>query len=214
MQRVFPVAAALVLFACGTTFAQSPTTRSTALMADQSDNPTDGAWGLTNPDAFRWCRRWRTRRHSTQFGKPDPPARRRPGQHHNMSNDRYGKLDNRHQRWRLAGDDDRHVGDRSVRDVSAGRPCSPSTPTIAPGFSNAAPPPSPGTITGSAFSDGALPLDVTEAGGAGLSPIIAVPDPATSATSCNGGSTMMATPSLPTLFDNAGATSISSPYGC
>jgi hypothetical protein len=25
---------------------------------------------------------------------------------------------------------------------------------------------------------------------------------------------MMATPSLPTLFDNASATSISSPYGC
>ena len=37
MQRVFTVAAALVLFACGTTFAQSPTIRSTALM------------GLTNP---------------------------------------------------------------------------------------------------------------------------------------------------------------------
>ena len=54
----------------------------------------------------------------------------------------------------------------------------------------------------------------TEAGGAGLSPIIAVPDPATSATSCNGGSTMLVTPDLPTLFDNAGATSISSPFGC
>jgi hypothetical protein len=25
---------------------------------------------------------------------------------------------------------------------------------------------------------------------------------------------MMATPSLPTLFDNAGSTSISSPFGC
>jgi hypothetical protein len=55
---------------------------------------------------------------------------------------------------------------------------------------------------------------VTEAGGAGLSPLIAVPDPATSATSCNGGSTMLVTPGLPTLFDNAGATSISSPFGC
>ena len=87
---------------------------------DQSDNPIDGAWGPDQSDAFRWCRRWRTWRHSTQFGKSDPPARRRPGQHHNMSNDRYGKPDNRHQRWRLAGDDDRHVGDRSVRDVSAG----------------------------------------------------------------------------------------------
>ena len=87
---------------------------------DQSDNPIDGAWGADQSDAFRWCRRWRTRRHSTQFGKSDPPARRRPGQHHNMSNDRYGKPDPRHQCWRLAGDDDRHVGDRSVRDVSAG----------------------------------------------------------------------------------------------
>ena len=93
-------------------------------------------------------------------------------------------------------------------------------PEIAPGFSNAAPPPSPGMITGPAFVSGALPLDATEAGGAGLSPMIAVPDPAISATSCNGGSMMMASPSLPvetpgqpTLFNNAGATG-SSPYGC
>ena len=143
MQRAFTVAAALVLFAYGTTFAQSPTTRSTALMgltnptiqstrqwAYQSDHPIDGVngqpphpapGGLTNPMPSVGAVGGGTRRHSTQFGKPDPPARRRPGQHHNMSNDRYGKPDNRHQRWRLAGDDDRHIGDRSVRDVSAGR---------------------------------------------------------------------------------------------
>ena len=50
MQRVFTVAAALVLFACGTTFAQSPTTRSTALMG--LTNPTirsTAPGGLTNP---------------------------------------------------------------------------------------------------------------------------------------------------------------------
>jgi hypothetical protein len=50
MQRVFPVAAALVLFACGATFAQSPTTRSTALMG--LTNPTiqsTAPGGLTNP---------------------------------------------------------------------------------------------------------------------------------------------------------------------
>jgi hypothetical protein len=69
-------------------------------------------------------------------------------------------------------------------------------------------------ITGSAFGDGALPLDATEAGGAGLSPMIAVPEPATSATSCNGGSTMMEGPSLPTLFNNTGVPGILSPYGC
>src|SRR5208282_1296389 len=80
--------------------------------------------------------------------------------------------------------------------------CSPSTPAFAPGFSNAAPPPSPGTITGSAFSDGAIPLDATEAGGAGLSPMIAVPDAATSGTSCNGGSTIIESPSLPTETPN------------
>jgi hypothetical protein len=162
----------------------------------------------------RRCRRWRTRRHPTQFGKPDPRTRRRPGQHHNMSNDRYGKPDNRHQRWRLAGDTTGTSAIAPFGTSALAGTCSPSTPTIAPGFSNPAPPPSPGTITGSAFSDGALPLDVTEAGGAGLSPMIAVPDPATSATSCNGGSTMMATPSLPTLFDNAGATGMSSQFGC
>ena len=50
MQRAFTVAAALVLFAYGTTFAQSPTTRSTALMG--LTNPTMQATapgGLTNP---------------------------------------------------------------------------------------------------------------------------------------------------------------------
>ena len=85
---------------------------------DQSDNPIDGAWGPDQSDAFRRCRRWRTRRHSTQFGKPDPRARRRPGQHHNMSHDRDRKL--QRGRWRLTGDDDRYVRDRSIRDVSAG----------------------------------------------------------------------------------------------
>ena len=29
---------------------------------DQSDNASDGAWGPDQSDAFRWCRRWRTRR--------------------------------------------------------------------------------------------------------------------------------------------------------
>ena len=50
MQQVFTVAAALVLFACGTTFAQSPTTRSTALMG--LTNPTirsTAPMGMTNP---------------------------------------------------------------------------------------------------------------------------------------------------------------------
>ena len=123
MQRVFPAAAALILFACGTTFAQAPTTRSTAPMG--LTNPTTRStapMGMTNPMPSVGAVGGGTRRHSTQFGKPDPRAWRRPGQHHNMSNDRYGKFDNRLQRgcWRLAGDDDRHVGDRSVRDVSAG----------------------------------------------------------------------------------------------
>ena len=212
MQRVFPVAAALVLFANGTTFAQSPTTRSTALMG--LTNPTirsTAPGGLTNP--------------MPSVGGGLGAIQPNVGSLIPAPGGALGSITTCPMTGMANSTTDTSVGGLpgTTTGTSAIAPfgtsalagtCSPSTPTIAPGFSNAAPPPSPGTITGSAFSDGALPLDVTEAGGAGLSPIIAVPDPATSATSCNGGSTMMATPSLPTLIDNAGATSISSPYGC
>jgi hypothetical protein len=47
-----------------------------------------------------------------------------------------------------------------------------------PGVCASPPPPSsPNVITGSEFGDGAISLDATEAGGTGLSPLIAVPDP-------------------------------------
>src|SRR6476469_9970685 len=50
MQRIFAVAAALVLFAGGATFAQSPTTRSTALTGLISPTIQSTApGGLTNP---------------------------------------------------------------------------------------------------------------------------------------------------------------------
>ena len=50
MQQAFTIAAALVLFACGTTFAQSPATRSTALMGvTNSMIRSTAPGGLTNP---------------------------------------------------------------------------------------------------------------------------------------------------------------------
>jgi hypothetical protein len=86
-----------------------------------TDDPIDGADGSDRSDAFRRCRRQRTRRHSTQFGKLDPRSWQRAGQHHNMSCHRYGgKLNNGYQRRRLAGVDERYVGDRSIRDSSTG----------------------------------------------------------------------------------------------
>jgi hypothetical protein len=46
---------------------------------------------------------------------------------------------------------------------------------------------------GTAFSDAAIPLEATEAGGtAGLSPLISVPPPAISSSGCTGVSTMPA----------------------
>ena len=213
MQRTFALAAALVLFANGTTFAQSPTTRSMALMG--LTNPTiqsTAPGGATNPMPSVGPIGGGLGAIQPNLGSLIPS----PG-------GALGSITT----CPMTGIANSSVGVggllATTTATSAIAPfgtsalagtCSPSTPTIAAGFSNAVPLPSPGTITGSAFSDGALPLDVTEAGGAGLSPMIAVPDPATSATSCNGGSTMMVTPSLPTLFDNAGATGMSSPFGC
>ena len=76
------------------------------------------------------------------------------------------------------------------------------------------PPSGPGIVTGSAFSDGAIPLGATEAGGSGMSPLVAVPPPAVSAASCSGGLTMLEAPSLPTPYDSAGAAGASSSSGC
>jgi hypothetical protein len=52
------------------------------------------------------------------------------------------------------------------------------------------PTPSPGVVPESVFSDGADPLSATEAGGGGLSPLIAVPVPVSPSGSCNGDLTM------------------------
>jgi hypothetical protein len=217
MQRVFPVAAALVLFACGTTFAQSPTTRSTALMG--VTNPTirsTAPGGLTNPMPSVGAVGGGLGAIQPNLGSLIPAPGGALGSITTcpMTGMANSTTDSSVDVGGLLGTTTGMSAIAPFGTSALAGTCSPSTPTIAPGFSNAAPLPSPGTITGSAFSDGALPLDVTEAGGAGLSPMIAVPDPATSATSCNGGSTMMSTPSLPTLFDNAGSTSISSPFGC
>jgi hypothetical protein len=210
VQRVFPTVAALVLFACGTAFAQvapvpgAPTARSTALM------------GLTNPmspvgavgDGLGAIR--------PNLGSLIPATGGALGSITTCpmtgmaSSTTYSSMD-------FSGLPGTTTGISAIAPFGTSAlagTCTPSTPGIAPGFSNAAQPPNPGTITGSAFSDGALPLDATEAGGAGLSPMIAVPDPATSATSCNGSSTTIESPSLPTLPNNAGATGIPSPYGC
>lgn len=70
--------------------------------------------------------------------------------------------------------------------------------------STAAPASSPGVIAGSEFANGAVPLSDTEAGGSGLSPLVAVPySPAPSAP-C----------SLAAPYDSAGATGTPSQSGC
>jgi len=210
MQRFFPTAAALILFACGTAFAQvasvpgAPTIRSTALIGLTNPMPPVGAVG-GGLGAIR-----------PNLGSLIPANGGALGSiticpmTGMASSTTASSMD-------VSGLPATTTGISAIAPFGTSAlagSCSPSTPGIAPGFSNAAQPPNPETITGSAFSDGALPLDATEAGGAGLSPMIAVPDPGTSATSCNGGSTMIESPSLPTLFNNVGATGISSPYGC
>jgi len=213
MQRTFALAAALVLFANGTTFAQSPTTRPMALMG--LTNPTiqsTAPGGLTNPMPSVGAVGGGLGAIQPNLGSLIPSPGGALGSITTCP--MTGMANSSVDVGGLPGATTATSAIAPFGTSALAGTCSPSTPTIAPGFSNAAPLPSPGTITGSAFSDGALPLDVTEAGGAGLSPMIAVPDPATSATSCNGGSTMMVTPSLPTLFDNAGATGMSSPFGC
>jgi hypothetical protein len=47
------------------------------------------------------------------------------------------------------------------------------------------PPPAIGPVSGSVFSSGAVPLSATEAGGSGLSPLIAGPFPTAPAASCS-----------------------------
>jgi hypothetical protein len=76
------------------------------------------------------------------------------------------------------------------------------TPALACGA--ALPPSSAGIVTGATFSDGAIPLAATEAGGPGMSPLIAVPPASLSASSCSSGLTMPETSGLPTPPDSAG----------
>jgi hypothetical protein len=98
-----------------------------------------------------------------------------------------------------------------------------ATTNGAPGFGTSAvsgtcnagsPASSPGIITGPEFSDGAVPLSATEAGGSGLSPLIAVPVSATPSASCASNLSTAETPGLPTPFDSAGAVGIPSQSGC
>jgi hypothetical protein len=66
---------------------------------------------------------------------------------------------------------------------------------------------------GAAFSDAAIPLEATEAGGGGLSPLISVPPPAISSSGCvgtsttTGTSTMMGTMPLATPSNSASGAS-------
>ena len=98
-----------------------------------------------------------------------------------------------------------------------------ATTNGAPGFGTSAvsgscnagsPVSSPGIITGSEFDDGADPLSATEAGGSGLSPLVAVPIIPTPNASCASNLSTAETPGLPTPFDSAGAVGIPSQSGC
>jgi hypothetical protein len=53
----------------------------------------------------------------------------------------------------------------------------------------ASPPPTPGLVSPPDFANGAVPLGATEAGGSGLSPLIAGPFPQTPPTTCSGTTT-------------------------
>ena len=180
MQRVFPAAAALILFAGGPTFAQSPTTRSTALMG--VTNPTirsTAPGGLTNPMPSVGAVGGGLGAIQPNLGSLIPAPGGALG---SITTCPMTGMANPTTDTSVGGLPGTTTGTSAIAPFGTSAlagTCSPSTPTIAAGFSNAVPLPSPGTITGSAFSDGALPLDVTEAGGAGLSPLIAVPDPAT-----------------------------------
>jgi hypothetical protein len=66
-------------------------------------------------------------------------------------------------------------------------------------------PPSPAAVDTSTFGDGAVPLDVTEGGGSGLSPLIAVPAPG-----CQSTLMMPETATPPMPFDSNGTTVTSS----
>jgi hypothetical protein len=216
MKRLFPAAVALALFACGTAVAQvafvpvpgAPTTRSMAPLGLTSPIPSaGGGLGAIRPNLGSLIPATGGALGSITTCPMTGMASSTADASMNVSG--------------LLGTTTGTSAIAPFGTSALAGTCSPSAPAIAPGFSNAAPPPSPGTVTGPAFSDGALPLDATEAVGAGLSPMIAVPDPATSATSCNGGSTMIEgpslppeTPSLPTLSNNAGVTGLSVPYGC
>lgn len=69
-------------------------------------------------------------------------------------------------------------------------------------------PSSPGIISGLEFSDGAVPLNVTEGSGSGLSPLIAVPITAVPSAAC------AESPVVPTPSDSAGAIGIPSLSSC
>jgi hypothetical protein len=61
----------------------------------------------------------------------------------------------------------------------------------------------PNVVSGTAFSDAAVPLDATESGAPGLSPLVTVPSPGAA---CVGSAMPSDTGTPPTLFDSTGAT--------
>jgi hypothetical protein len=81
--------------------------------------------------------------------------------------------------------------------------CSPGSPAS-----------SPEILSGSDFSDGAVPLTATEAGGLGLSPLIAVPSPGSPSAACISGSGMLESPGLTAPYYSGDAASTSVEPGC
>jgi hypothetical protein len=71
----------------------------------------------------------------------------------------------------------------------------------------------PGAVSADTFSNGAVPLDDTESGQPGASPLIAVPAPGSSA-ACVGGGVPPVSSVPPVLFDGADAAATSSISPC
>jgi hypothetical protein len=71
----------------------------------------------------------------------------------------------------------------------------------------------PSVVSGATFADGAVPLDETESGQLGMSPLIAVPAPEAS-TACVSGTDLPEISEPPTIFDSSGSTSASAAPNC
>jgi hypothetical protein len=98
-------------------------------------------------------------------------------------------------------------------DVTAAPSPAFSASEVSVGCAPPAPAPGPGLVAAPAFDNGAVPLDATEAGGLGLSPLIAEPAQAPASPPETSGATCDTATTLP---QSAGATTVitSVPLGC